>query len=180
MYQGIINRYGKHLVIAGMILAIYISYIFSFKHTFDAISLNKQLSNESSDGELLTVSHPQLENQHRFYLNALKPYHVKKEDWENRLWQSLSGIAVNKGVNISFVPSVQGAIDTIAIQKGMIAQQFTLKGQYFNIIKLLDSVAKTSKIGRIAEFTLIAENEKGTEAPSTQLTMRFSVVALAR
>ena len=180
MFQNLADKYSKYLLIIGMALTTYVAYVFSFRHAFEAIKLNNQLNVEKNEDQSLAVSYPQIEDQNQFYITALKAYHVKKEDRENRLWQAISGIAVNKGVAIGFVPSTPAIVDTVVVQKGMVAQQFTLKGNYFNIVKSLDSIGRTTGIGRVAEFRLAVDKSSGSAPTSEQLTLQLLMVALAK
>ncbi len=165
---------------AGMVVLLYIAYVFSLKHTFEAIRLNSQLKKEQNAAQSEDSTFPQVSRKNAFYANALKSYQVKKEDRENRLWQAVSGMASAQNVQVNFSTNTQHVADTVALQQGMVAQQFTFKGNYFNLVKLLDTLSKSSGVGKIAEMKLSDKKELGAKEKTGQLTLLLTLNALEK
>ena len=168
------------LSIAGMVLCLYIAYVFSFRHTIAALQLNRQLKKEQGADQSLTNSSAQVSRKNNFYANAVKSYTVKKEDRENRLWQAVSGMALAQNVNINFNPKAQFITDSLALQKGLVTQQFAFKGDYFNLVKLLDTMGKSRGIGKIYDLKLFTKKENADQQNKSQLKMELTLAAIAR
>lgn len=151
------------LVIALAVLLLYIAYQFSFKNAFEAMRLNSQLRKDHRSESGQVVSYPQIERKDQFCAAIIKRYKVKKEDRENYLWQSLSGMAMANNVEISFVQGNTLPADTSALSKGTVVNQFNFRGPYVNIVHLLDTVSKSPGIGKIHMLKLESpkkENKK--------------------
>jgi len=142
------------LLAAFALLLLYIAYQFSFKNAFEAIALNRQLKKEGVATEGQSVSYPQIERKNEFYKSVIKGYKVRKDDRENQLWQSLSGMSIANQVQISFVAEKAVLADTSAVAKGVVTDQFTFKGRYANLVKLLDTISKSKGIGKIYNLKL--------------------------
>lgn len=171
----------KNLVlIGGMLLLLYIAYVFSLKHTITAMQLNSQLKKEQEAAQTEDSTFPQISRKNNFYTNALKSYKVKKEDRENRLWQAVSNMALSQNVKIGFNPSQPLIADTIALQQGVVAQQFTFKGNYFNMVKLLDTLSKSKGIGKISELKLSDKKDLDSKDKLGQLTLQLNLSAIAQ
>jgi hypothetical protein len=174
MWQQLDKKKKNMIFFGAMIIVLYIAYQFSFKHTLQAIVLNRQLQNEGLNNRDLAGSLPQIEYQHTFYLTALKSYQVKKLDRDSRLWQAVSGMTLVNSVAISFNPSPAFSADTTAIKDSIVSQQFSFKGNYFNLVKLLDTLSKANGIGKITDLKLATKKEsqgKGDGGLTMQLTL---------
>ncbi len=163
----------KLLLVGAFILVLSIAYHFSFSKTFEAIKINRQLKNEKQETQNLDASYTQIESKHSFYTNALKLYKVNNDDRENRLWQTVSGIAVAKGVKIGFNPIQLSSTDTTALNQQTFRHEFNFKGDYFNCVLLLDSLSKTRGIGLISNLKLFTPKEH-TEN-KTELTLQLTL-----
>lgn len=180
MWQKLDSR-KKHLAFAGAIIVIlYITYSFSFRHTVDAIILNHELKTAQLNNQITDGSFPQLKRKNDFYVTALKGYKVKKDDRENRLWQALSGMALANDTEIGFNAGTNLPADTLAVQNGIVDQQFHFKGNYFNLVKLLDTVSSSSGIGKISEFRLTSKPENTSVNDTDKLTLKLTLTAIAK
>ncbi|MEE1945896.1 hypothetical protein VRU48_12315 [Pedobacter sp. KR3-3] len=180
MWKNLDHQKKNWVLMVGMVALLYIAYVFSLKHTFEAMRLNRQLKKEQSAAQSEDSTFPQVSRKNTFYANALKSYQVKKEDRENRLWQTVSGMASAQNVQVNFSTNTQSVTDTIALQQGMVAQQFTFKGNYFNLVKLLDTLSKSTGIGKIGEMKLSDKQELGTKEKTGQLTLQLTLNALEK
>lgn len=176
MWNKLSVKQKKILLFGCIFLIAYVAYVFSFAHTFAAIKLNKQLEKQENATKNFDGTLPQMVSKNMYYLAALKSYTIKTEDHESRLWQSISGIAVAQAVNISFNPMVN-TVDTNSTSRDIYKPKFNFKGNYFNMVKLLDSLSKTNGIGRISTLKLTSKKENGdTENDALDLTITFSAI----
>lgn len=169
-----LNHKKKNLLMwLGMLSLIYIAYTFSFGKTIDSLRLNNQLKNEKQTVDGLDSTLPQTLRKKSFYEEATKSYWVKKDDRETRLWQVLSGIAVLKKVSISFGNDFKTEADTAEVKYHIFRQKFMLKGSYFDLISVLDSIHRTSGIGRISSLKFLVKKENEFEKRSKKLILQL-------
>lgn len=166
------------LFYATIVLVIYMAYHFSISHTVDAIKLNHQLTKEQNNAQGFDQSVDQVEKTNAFYQTVLKTFYVKKDDRENRLWQAVSGMALLKKVAINFSPGLQSTNDTLTT-KNVVEQNFMFKGNYFNLIQLLDTLSKSKGIGKISELEL-ANLAQTDENKRNELALRLKMVGVER
>lgn len=173
-----LNLKNKKIVLILLMLAVtYLAYQFSFEKAISAFALNRQLKAAQQPGQEPDAAFPQLERKHAFYQSVLKGYKVRTEDRENRLWQSVSAMAIAKNVEINFSPNIITAEkDTSEIARGIVSQKFIFKGSYFNIVKLLDTLAKSSGIGKIAGAKLMKKTVNGNEEKTDKLNLELQLV----
>jgi hypothetical protein len=167
----------KIMLILGMMVICYMAYQLSFKQALTAFMLSKELQKEKVGVSNFDSSFPQVSKANAFYLSALKGYNVKQEDRENRLWQSVSGMAIANDVSISFAPNLTLVSDTLTIRKGII-NEFTFKANYFSIVKLIDTISRSKEIGKISYLKL--SSKKDAEKGKDELTLNLSLVGLER
>jgi hypothetical protein len=180
MWRQLDNKKKNMVIVGAMIIVLYIAYQFSFKHTFDAIVLNQQLKREQVNDQASDGGFTQINQKNKFYLSAIKSYKVKKEDRENRLWQAVSGMAVANDVDISFNPNLAlVTADTITVKNGIVSQQFNFKGNYFNLVKLLDTISKTDGIGKISDLKLSTKKDNEPKVDGG-LKMQLTLVGVEK
>jgi hypothetical protein len=167
----------KVMMIFLMVVVVYLASVFSFEKAISAIALNRQLKAAQQPSQEPDAAFPQLERKHAFYQSVLKGYKVRTEDRENRLWQSVSAMAIAKNVDINFSPNLNSVEkDTSEIARGIVAQKFIFKGSYFNIVKLLDTLAKSPGIGKIAGAKLMKKTANGNEEKTDKLNLELQLV----
>ncbi|RZJ76957.1 MAG: hypothetical protein EOO45_00300 [Flavobacterium sp.] len=133
-----------------MIAFFYLAYQLSFKQTLAAISLNNELANQQPGETLSTAGITQLRRKAAFYANLSKGYNVKKGDQDDRVWQAVSGMAVAKNVLIGFdVTSAVLKGDTNST-KALFNKEYTIKGEYSNLVSFLDTLSKSYGNGRLS------------------------------
>ncbi|TKC04533.1 hypothetical protein FA048_19530 [Pedobacter polaris] len=179
MWKQLANKNKNMVFFGAVVVVLYIAYNFSFKHTFDAIVLNHQLKKEQVNDQAADGSFPQINRKNKFYLSALKSYKVKKEDRENRLWQAVSGMALGNDIEISFNPNPLIIADTMAVQNGIVSQQFAFKGNYFNLVKLLDTISKADGIGKVSDLKLSTKKDNQSKADEN-LNMQLTLVGIEK
>jgi hypothetical protein len=176
MLNNLTFKHKKALLLAGCLLFLCIAYSFSFSKACEAFKINRQLLNQQLSTHQLDNAYPQLENEHRFYVNALRLYQVNNDDRENRLWQTVSSIAINKNVKISFTPAQSLTTDTSATQQ-LLKNQFNFKGSYVNCVLLLDSLSKNREIGLISHLKLLAQKQEHSEK---ELILQLTLSAIPK
>ncbi|RYE25522.1 MAG: hypothetical protein EOP51_03905 [Sphingobacteriales bacterium] len=149
----------KIFIISSFLLTILICYKLSFTQAFEAIRLNRDLHEQKRDAEQLDINYPQIERKNQFYTDVLKRYSVASDDHENKIWQTLSGIALSKNVKITFDPSSSSQQDTTSALRFFNRHNFNFKGDYFNCVSLLDSICRTKETGIITNITLALPKE---------------------
>ena len=164
----------RKLVALGLTVAVlFIAYRFSFSHTIEAYQLHNKLQREASlQGS--DAAYPHLNKKYLFYKKVLSGYEVKKDDMENKLWQTVSNIAISQQVKISYNP-LQLPVDT-ASNHHIFSQQFDFKGRYFNLVKLLDSFGKSRDIGRAASLEITSP--KSSDKDMENLSLRLKLIAI--
>ncbi|OWK68713.1 hypothetical protein [Pedobacter sp. AJM] len=174
----ILNDIGKKKVIMYlmMLLVIYLAWVGSFQKTIAAIWLNHQLTQAQQADAEPDAGFRQLARKHTFYQQVLKGYQVRNQDRENRLWQSVSGLAIYSEVDISYdKQKVIAETDTIAIMKGTVSDRFRFRGQYRRLLSLLDTIEKSKGIGRLSEVSITLPKQDTGVAPSDQLDMALKL-----
>ncbi|CAH0304185.1 hypothetical protein SRABI27_04858 [Pedobacter sp. Bi27] len=167
----------KVIMVLLMAMVVYLAYVFSFEKAISAVALNRQLKQTEHIGQEPDAAFPQLEKKHAFYQAVLKGYKVRREDRENRLWQSISAMAIAKNVDINFSPNLGNVEkDTSELARGIVVQKFIFKGKYFDMVKLLDTLEKSQGIGRISGAKLMKKKENGSEEKSDKLTLELQIV----
>jgi len=161
-------------------LLVCFAYVFSFKPAFNAVVLHHQLENEQSDDHNGDLAFSQLEKKNGFYQQVLSAYQVKKEERENRLWQTISAISVAKAVEISYNPTTQVLLDSSLVKLGVVNQQFSFKGDYFQLVSLLDTLSKSKGIGELTELKLGLKKEERQGSNHILNLQQMNLIAVER
>lgn len=160
-----------------MLMVTYLAWVGSFQKTIDAFWLNRQLTQAQQADAEPDAGFRQLTKKHTFYQQVLKGYQVRNQDRENRLWQSVSGLAIFNEVDISYdQEKAKSETDTVALMKGTISDRFYFRGTYHHIVSLLDTIEKSKGIGRLSEVSITLPKQDTGTAPSDQLdvALKFS------
>lgn len=159
-----------------MVVITYLAWVGSFQKTIAAIWLNRQLTQAKQADAAPDAGFRQLERKHIFYQQVLKGYQVRNQDRENRLWQSVSGLAIFSEVDISYDQGkAMAEPDTLAIMKGTVSDRFRFRGQYQRILSLLDTIEKSKGIGRLSEVSITIPKQDTGVAPSDQLDVALKL-----
>ena len=159
-----------------MVIVTYVSWISSFQKSISAISLNRQLKQNQREQVLPDAGLSQLNRKHIFYQKVLKGYQVRTADRENRLWQSVSGMAIACQVEIAYdKEKLRVEADTLALMKGSTADRFRFSGNYHRILSLLDTMEKRSGIGRLSDLSIIKSKVETAEVKPGQLEVELTL-----
>jgi len=168
----------KRLLMGVVILVIlYLAYQFSFRHTLVAIRLNGELSQQQEGDGFSESSIIQIRRKSLFYKGVVKDYRIKKEDMDNRIWQSVSGMAVAKNVLISFdAAPLTIETDTSAVAKGLISKYFSLKGDYADLVGFLDTLSQSKGNGRLSMVKIFKPKENGVNQNGSALQLNITLI----
>lgn len=162
MLEKLSSRHKKILSYVLAVLVFYLCYVLAFAPTLDAVSLHSELQSEKKDELVMEGSYTNLQRKNNFYKVALKAYHVKNEEREQRLWQAVSGMAIAQQVDISLEPQLALAVDT-TMHKEIVEQHFNFTGDYFGLVKLLDTLHRNQGNGRIGKLKISSNRGVGSE-----------------
>ncbi|MDN3588106.1 hypothetical protein QWY86_15590 [Pedobacter aquatilis] len=164
------KRAALYLLMAFM---AYMAWAFSFKNAISAMLLNRELSGKESKGRQQDSASPFVLRKHEFYLGVVKSYKVKQADVEGHIWQVLSGIAVHHAAEISLEPALEVVADTV---QQVNAYDFVFKGNYAQLVKVLDSTNASPGIGRLSAIELSRSPLADEPSDQLRLKLRLSVV----
>lgn len=176
MWHKLDEQKQRLVALAVAIVVIYISYIFSFKHTLEAYQLHRSLQKESSL-QLEDAAYPHLNRKHRFYGSVLDGYKVKKGEMDNKAWQAVSDMAVGNQVRVSYSPDPQ-PVDTVSSTTTIHSQQFVLRGSYPNLIKLLDTLSKTQHVGKVTKLEMTSSKSYDINMEKGKLSLHLTISAI--
>lgn len=157
MFDRLSSRHKKILSYVVAALVFYLCYVLAFAPTLDAVKLHSELQSEKQDELVMEGSYTNLQRKNNFYKDALKAYHVKNEEREQRLWQAVSGMAIAQQVDITLEPQLSLAVDT-TMQKEIVEQHFNFTGDYFGLVKLLDTLHRSPGNGRIGKLKISSKS----------------------
>jgi hypothetical protein len=140
------NKTKNWLLILGFILALYICYQLAFSKTFEMRKSYKSLSNE----EVLFKNTPKqlslLKQKEKYYDSLLTRYQLGGSSIQNNLLKTLNSEAEKlnlKVINFSEPHTYKENDLTIKIY------QFSLEGNYNNIIQSIHTLEQQTKFGEI-------------------------------
>lgn len=162
MLEKLSAKHKKMLSYVFVVLVFYLCYVLAFRHTLDAVKIYTELASEKQDEQGMASSYPNLQRKNNFYKAALKAYHVKNEEREQRLWQAVSGMAIAQQVDITLEPQLALAVDT-TLHKEIVEQHFSFTGDYFGLVKLLDTLHQSEGNGRIGKLKISSKRGVGSE-----------------
>jgi len=167
----------KWLLPAVALIILYISYQFSFSLAFSAWWLNRTLSHETERHQD-DAAYPHLNQKHLFYQKTLADYKVRTGTMDTETWQVLSGMAVANNLRITYVPNKLTA-DTSSSQK-VLSQQYQFKGSYFSVVKLLDTLTKTQRVGKISGVSIGLPKQTSEDKNDRLLEMILTLKAIEK
>lgn len=178
MWNKLDERKRRIVAILAAIVVMYMAYRFSFGHAIAAYHLNGSLKKEAGL-QLEDAAYPHLNKKHIFYSKVLESYKVKKAEMDTKIWQAISDMAVAQQVKVAYNPTASAALDTTA-QQNIFEQQFSFKGKYFELVKLLDTLSKSTQIGKVSQMTVAAPKEQQAVKVKDQLEMKLTLSAVTQ
>jgi hypothetical protein len=153
------------LLIAGAILLLLLSWLFAFTKTYHAITLNKKLKQVAVEKNNLAYNPEYLKKKLTAINNILDKYSVDSTEWKNEFWLNISSLASKQSLDVIYQPENNLTITDSASNK--LKQSIQFRGNYHNLIRLLDTLEKSKGLGRIVSARFVKEkkefNDKGDE-----------------
>lgn len=146
----ILKRYLIYLYLLGLLIVMFACYELSFKKTIAAMKINKSLNNQDINAPVTEDLLPQVKRESDFYEFALNKYIVKKQNRESAIWDAVTAIAISNSLKVNYEYKVDKKIDSNHLKNGIFHQKFGIKGEYRQILGMLDSLYKTKKIGQVS------------------------------
>ncbi|MBB2144000.1 hypothetical protein GM921_00755 [Pedobacter sp. LMG 31464] len=177
MIKEVIFKHQKAATLIIIAALIYFCYQFSFKKTIAAMLLHQKLSKEvnaQDTGVQSTLSI--MEQKQIAYTKIIKSYVVKKSSRENTMWQTISGLALQHQVSISFQPP-KLETDT-SLSKSQFNQEYHFNSSYSNLIRLLDTLHHVQQIGKVTRVKIFKDH-RDTES-NDGLIMELGFVGLEK
>lgn len=175
MWQKLNGQHRNYVLIAVGLLICYFAYQLSFRRTFEAIVLYWELLEEQEVIGNTYGATSQTGVKNDFYIKVLGSYGIKSEDSEGAIWESISGISQAKGVSIGFNPSSKLLPDSLEIKNNIFRRDFSFKGNYFELIALVDSISRTMGIGKVASLRISVPKETKIEE---ELELKLTVMGI--
>lgn len=163
------NKLLLPLFVVGLLLC----WLLAFNKTFEAVKLNGKLREESERRSDISFNPAHLQQKLAALNLILKGYKVDDE-WNDRLWMQASAIAAKLNVGVDFTldkPSAE--VDSTSVGK---SQSLYFYGSYIQLVKLVDTLERTGKIGKISALQVKAPRSDmvGDKGKKCVLRLDFS------
>ncbi|NQX41321.1 hypothetical protein SAMN05421820_107137 [Pedobacter steynii] len=128
-------------------IGLLLSWFLAFSKTFDAIMLHRKLNAESAQKNDISFNPVYVQRKLEALDRILKGYLVG-EDWNDLLWMRGSEIAARQNVGIEYsATKISTETDSTTLGK---AQSLKFYGNFVQLVKLIDTLERSSKIGKIS------------------------------
>lgn len=138
-------------------------YELSFKKTIAAIKIHKTLNNQNSNALITEDLLPQAKRENDFYEFELNKYIVKKHNRESDIWDAVTAIAISNSLKLNYEYMLDNSLDSTHLKNGIFHQKFGIKGEYRQILVMLDSLYKTKKIGQVSKIHIFKHKARDIE-----------------
>jgi hypothetical protein len=150
----------EYLLIGGTILLLWLGYQLALKKTMEAWQLNKQLKSQLAQSADLTVQPAYTERKNYNLDIIINRYKTDTVQFRSNIINIIASIAEKQGVKLSEVPLQDPLFHT----DKYIVQKLSFEGGYFDLIKTLDQLQKTTGIGIVRSVgikTIITRSATG-------------------
>jgi hypothetical protein len=143
-----------------IIVLVIVCWFLAFNKTYQTIKIYYQLNSDIQPGkdfQDLSFNPKYNDRKLRALNDILKSYDVNKKQWSNDVWLSVSSLAASQKVAVDFTatkPPIEVDSNSVGVK-----QTFLFYGDYLNLVKLLDTLEHTSKIGRISGLLIKVQKE---------------------
>ena len=145
------------LLPAAIILLFTFCWFLSFDQTYEVIKIHNKFNN-TTDLEVVSFN-PDYSKRKLNALNAiLQSYNVNKNRWSNDVWLTVSSLALSKKVDIDFAAKEPGD-ESDSTSLG-VKQSFFFFGNYVQLVKLIDTLEHTPRIGQISDVQIKIQKSK--------------------
>lgn len=134
-----------------------ICWFFAFNKTLEALSLHTELSKQQPGVDNIAFNQLHASNKQDALNSIIKSYQVKEADWSNELWMKASEMAMKEHVGIEYTVTKPVAEKDSTVLG--LNQTLNYYGGFTQLVRLVDTLEKTNKIGRIMALQIIAPKE---------------------
>lgn len=148
-----------------------ICWFFAFNKTAEALSLHGELSKQQPGNDNISFNQLHAERKLDALNKILKSYQVKEADWSNELWMKTSDLAMKEHIGIDYT-----AMKPLAEKDSLLLglnQIVNCYGNFTQLVKLVDTLERTNKIGRIMALQITAPKEDAVGEHSGKCVMRI-------
>jgi len=143
------NKNKNIVLVAGFVIVLLLCYLLAFSKTF---SLKKEY-NQLQQEELLFKNTPKqlslLMQKQKYYDSLLNKYQVNGGSIQNNLLKTINSIAGSNNLKVVRFLEPHTVKNNDLIVK---TYQFTIQGDYNNILKLIHHLEQKTKFGEIINF----------------------------
>ena len=150
---------------------------FAFQKTFETISLNHRLKQQSLDNAAISFNPDYLSKKDKLLSTVINKYSADSSEWKNSFWLNVSRMAIQKRINVKYTPSAL-KLNPDTTRTTVIKQHIAFEGNYKNLVSLLDTLEKTEKAGLISSLSFNAKKEQRSqdEVKKLFLEVEFGVL----
>lgn len=159
------------LVVVGLILA----WVLAFSNTFNAFLLHRTLVEQSKVATDLSFNPKYLLRKQEALSQILKGYKVDK-DWTDVLWLRSSHLAASQNVGLDYTLT-KPLTETDSTKAGIV-QSLYFYGNYRQLVKLMDTLEKSPRIGKISAIQVKAPKADLTSERTNKNMLRIDFKAL--
>lgn len=148
-----------------------ICWFFAFNKTAEALSLHSELIKQQPGNEDISFNQLHEERKLDALNKILKSYQVKEADWSNELWMKTSDLAMKEHIGIDYTvtkPLAEKDSTLLGIN-----QVVNCYGNFTQLVKLVDTLEKTNKIGKIMALQITAPKEDAIGEHSGKSLMKI-------
>jgi hypothetical protein len=135
----------EYLLLIGTVLLLILAYELSFKKTFDAWQMNRELRQKLSSAQGLGGQPDYLERKNANLDKLLGLYRADTTALRSNLINSITLLADRQNVKLAEVPAQEASFSAAHF----IVEKLEFEGDYFSLLKMNDLLQKQSAIGII-------------------------------
>ena len=144
------------LLLPVFILGLLLCWFLAFNKTFDAFRLNRKLKEDAEKGNDISFNPAHVQQKLAALNLILKGYRVD-EEWNDQLWIQSSATAARQNVGVDFTLDKPVAdADSSSVGRSQKAQSLYFYGGFIQLVKLVDTLERTGRIGKIAALQVKA------------------------
>jgi hypothetical protein len=161
MFNKISYSQKNKLLVPVILVLVILCWLLAFNKTFEAIRMHAQLSDNNPPGDIdqdVSFNPNYLKRKLHALDLILESYSVNEKQWIDDVWLTVSALAASKKVDIDFTATKP--ITEIDSNTAGVRQSLLFYGDYLSLVKLLDTLEHTSRIGRISGVQISSQSKE--------------------
>lgn len=151
-------------------VGLLLSWYLAFSKTFDVVMIHRKLNVDSARENDVSFNPAYVQRKQAALDRILKEYQVR-EDWSELLWMRGSEIAAKQNVGIEYTAEKPLAeSDSTTIGK---VQSLHFYGSFVQLVKLIDTLEKSSGIGKISAMRITAPKQEALNDDAKRNMLRL-------